>query len=200
MQPSYQKVVIPSSETSAGRSIHHEMEDSPARDTARTLKVSLVSLVSLALIILGLYSVQNQSPLMEQDIVDVDMEASPHGTSSVRDCTFDECLHASCDHTLAPFICLFHNGGPHGGCSPTEWTKETCSESCNLEACDTLEVPDDVVSCTKKACELEWCQIGQLCGSTAPYQCTEGTGRFGCSDDPLHWIMYGCECCDTTTC
>jgi hypothetical protein len=41
-------------------------------------------------------------------------------------CTFMECSK-SCDHIEAPYLCLNHNGGPHGGCSSTPWVVGTCT-------------------------------------------------------------------------
>ena len=117
-----------------------------------------------------------------------------------RACTFFECLNSGCDPIGAPFTCLFHNGGPHGGCSPTIWTPETCSESCDLSECAEWPIPDSLESCEGSKCSPEWCQQGQLCGKSVQYQCTEGPGRFGCSDDQYHWVLYGCSCCDVNSC
>ena len=33
----------------------------------------------------------------------------------VRPCSFTECFATGCDAATAPYTCLFHNGGPHGG-------------------------------------------------------------------------------------
>lgn len=32
-----------------------------------------------------------------------------------RPCTFEECFASNCNHEVAPYTCLYHNGGPHGG-------------------------------------------------------------------------------------
>jgi hypothetical protein len=34
---------------------------------------------------------------------------------TARPCTFKECFASNCNHDVAPYTCLFHNGGPHGG-------------------------------------------------------------------------------------
>jgi hypothetical protein len=34
---------------------------------------------------------------------------------TARPCTFKECFASNCNHDAAPYTCLFHNGGPHGG-------------------------------------------------------------------------------------
>ena len=34
---------------------------------------------------------------------------------TARSCTFKECFASNCNHDEAPYTCLFHNGGPHGG-------------------------------------------------------------------------------------
>jgi len=123
----------------------------------------------------------------------------------VRDCTFNECFDTSCDKKLAPFVCELWNGGPMGGCSPTPWLEGTCDDFCNLSNCDTLPIPPTTDSCKDVECSIEWCESPQLCGSDVPYQCTNGSGRFGCSDDPLQWTLRSStstcsECCDITTC
>jgi hypothetical protein len=129
------------------------------------------------------------------------LEGASHTSSSkTRACTFDECLASKCDHTLASFTCLTHNGGPHGGCADSEWTADSCTESCNLSGCDSLKIPDSVKGCNGVKCPKEWCQIGQLCGSDAPYQCTDGPGRYGCSAEAYHWVYNSCPCCDVTSC
>lgn len=123
--------------------------------------------------------------------------------SKTRDCVFQECLDASCNAATAPYLCVFHNGGPHGGCSPVPWSEETCDDSCNVSPCTTLPFPDDVSSCKNQKCSREWCEAAsmQRCGPTVPYQCTQGAGRLGCSDDPYHWVLNGCNsCCDVASC
>lgn len=131
----------------------------------------------------------------------VDMEGSAN-PKAARACTFTECLGlgASCDHKLAPYVCLRHNGGPHGGCSGIDWTPESCDESCDLGGCDKLEIPKDMASCAGLKCGTEWCKSGQLCGKDVPYQCTDGPARFGCTSDAYHWVLAKLPCCDVTTC
>jgi hypothetical protein len=33
----------------------------------------------------------------------------------VHACSFEDCYASNCDHEIAPYTCLFNNGGPHGG-------------------------------------------------------------------------------------
>merc|ERR1712150_311234 len=95
------------------------------------------------------------------------------------------------------------NGGWHGGCSPTPWLDYTCDVQCNLKVCDSYEIPTDL-SCKGIDCGAEWCGYGgKFCGSAAPYQCVDGSGRYGCSGDEHHWLVgtIACnKCCDTNTC
>ena len=126
------------------------------------------------------------------------------GSSKVTACTFDECARSMCNAEAAPYTCLFHNGGVHGGCSPIPWTDETCTTQCDVSGCDDLEIPDSVEDCNQ-ACPKEWCQIGRVCGSEAPYQCTNGASAFGCSEDAYHWTFRVSEaacssCCKASTC
>jgi hypothetical protein len=124
---------------------------------------------------------------------------------TARPCTFKECFASNCNHDVAPYTCLFHNGGPHGGCSPTPWYPTTCDDQCSLTDCDKLEIPDDVSTCENRKCTSSWCEGGQVCPKDAPFQCVDGSGRFGCSMDALHWTLrvgtnVCTDCCDTTTC
>eukprot|EP00586_Coscinodiscus_wailesii_P014076 CAMPEP_0172505376 /NCGR_PEP_ID=MMETSP1066-20121228/185961_1 /TAXON_ID=671091 /ORGANISM="Coscinodiscus wailesii, Strain CCMP2513" /LENGTH=180 /DNA_ID=CAMNT_0013281955 /DNA_START=83 /DNA_END=622 /DNA_ORIENTATION=- len=105
---------------------------------------------------------------------------------SVRSCTFSECVASHCNGNISPFTCLFHNGGPHGGCSGVPWTVETCTEQCDLSDCDDLPIPEDEPSCAVP-CTEEWCANGRNCGEDAPFQCVQGSARFGCSSDAFQW-------------
>ena len=129
---------------------------------------------------------------------------SSHSTS--RACTFDECFASSCDKELAPFTCLLHNGGPHGGCSATPWTLETCDDGCDLGGCDDLDIPDDAddcdVECTEEFCDQ---QQQRLCGPEVPFQCTSGSSTFGCSRDKYLWTLRVAKtscgsCCNVMYC
>jgi hypothetical protein len=125
-------------------------------------------------------------------------------SSGVTACTFDECARSNCNAEAAPYTCLFHNGGVHGGCSPIPWTPESCTKQCDVSGCDDLAIPDSTPDC-KHECPEEWCEMGRVCGGDAPYQCTNGASAFGCSEDPYHWTFRVSEpacssCCDGTTC
>jgi len=125
-------------------------------------------------------------------------------SEGVRACTVKECYAAGCNHALAPYICEWHNGGPHGGCSAIPWVVGTCEDQCDLSGCDSKDIPKDTPTC-KVECGEEWCAAGQLCGDSVPYQCKVGSARFGCVDDPLWWTFKSrdivcSECCDVTTC
>eukprot|EP00977_Amphora_coffeiformis_P023206 scaffold12514_cov145-Amphora_coffeaeformis.AAC.2 len=54
---------------------------------------------------------QQQQSFMSSKDNNIPMEAEAHA----RACTFDECNASNCNHEVAPYTCLFHNGGPHGG-------------------------------------------------------------------------------------
>ncbi|KAL7530433.1 hypothetical protein ACHAXR_004673 [Thalassiosira sp. AJA248-18] len=119
-------------------------------------------------------------------------------------CTFKECYASNCNHKVAPFTCLFHNGGPHGGCSPTPWVAGTCTKQCDLSHCSGMDIPKGTESCDKK-CKKEVCIGDRLCHSDAPYQCTSGSAAFGCSAEKLEWTLktspQTCSsCCDASTC
>ncbi|KAL7581709.1 hypothetical protein ACA910_022250 [Epithemia clementina (nom. ined.)] len=188
---------------------------SSAEQTTRTRRSYgriTVVLSAVALVALGLFALDaNRSPsssnvelvVNDGDITDIPILGSSLETA--RSCTFDECFEASCDFESAPFICLIHNGGPHMGCSPVTWTSDTCDDSCNLSDCDDMEIPPDTDMCEGLDCGSEWCAGGQVCPTAAPYQCQDGSARFGCSSDPFHWTLRtnGAECskcCDASLC
>jgi hypothetical protein len=124
--------------------------------------------------------------------------------SGVASCTFEECFNSNCNAEFAPYTCLLHNGGPHGGCSNIPWVEGTCEKQCDLSGCDALEIPDDTKDCDV-ACDKTWCAQGRLCGSDVQYQCTVGASAFGCSDDAYHWTLRtastACSsCCNVNLC
>merc|ERR1712008_464061 len=82
----------------------------------------------------------------------------------VRSCTFDECYASPCDAHIAPYTCLLHNGGPHGGCSSDEWTKETCDDQCNLSACGSIPIPTDMDSCENNSAILLGVRVDKFVG------------------------------------
>jgi hypothetical protein len=133
----------------------------------------------------------------------VALEGMASSTESARACTLMECFGSNCNHEVAPYTCLFHNGGPHGGCSPIEWTPFTCTEQCDLSGCDDMDIPDDAPSCDKK-CPDQWCKDAS-CGGAASFTCTSGAARYGCSGDALHWTLRTSSdtcstCCDMALC
>lgn len=180
-------------------------EESPRE--SNILRTSIVIGLATVLLFLGIAGTFGMTPLSTKPkelltTEALDMEGS---AKDVRSCTFEECYSTACDASSAPFACLFNNGGPHGGCSATPWVKGTCSDQCNLSGCDELDIPLDVKSCVGEPCPQDWCKGGQVCPDLVPFQCVEGSARFGCSDDSLHWTLRvgvnTCgKCCDTTTC
>lgn len=126
-------------------------------------------------------------------------------TDAVRACTLNECFASNCNNDVAPYVCLFHNGGPHGGCSSIEWiTPDTCTEQCNLSGCDDMEIPSDAPSCAENKCDRKWCHDGS-CSGDASFTCMEGSARFGCSADELEWTIRTANttcssCCNMALC
>lgn len=200
---SYQSITVHHGEDDKDTGVDLDISTTGSNGGSSYNKKTLVTAaVTAALLVLCLLSVRTTSssslPAKQMTLDDVPME----GAAKTRVCTFDECLKSQCNPTAAPYFCLFHNGGPHGGCSAVPWSGDSCDVSCDTSPCDDMPVPDDIPSCDGKPCTKAWCSLaaGQLCGPAAPYQCTEGGARFGCSDDADHWLLNGCNCCDATTC
>mmetsp|Transcript_5462 Transcript_5462/g.11266 ORF Transcript_5462/g.11266 Transcript_5462/m.11266 type:complete len:255 (-) Transcript_5462:459-1223(-) len=139
---------------------------------------------------------------------------------NIRMCSVEECLSSPCqDSQSAPFVCLAlkHNESIRGGCGRTPWAFEICSDQCNASGCPHLLERSDAVSESthhiraKEDCDTEcprdWCRRHLLCGDgeNAPYQCTAGLSKFGCSSDKFEWTIRSTEeecssCCKTTSC
>jgi hypothetical protein len=152
----------------------------------------------------GMHSSSNPGPSAAMS-ASLPLMGSSHGETTARPCTFDECNGSNCNHKVAPYTCLFHNGGPHGGCSETPWTEASCTDQCDLTGCSDLAIPDDAPSCDDVDCEEDWCGNGRLCGPDVPYQCTDGSSRFGCSADKFKWTFRSADtscasCCNIKTC
>lgn len=163
-------------------------------------KAGLFMLGGAALVFFAGMHSSNQTPLV---VSSLPLMGSSKGATA-RPCTFDECNGSNCNHKVAPYTCLRHNGGPHGGCSDVPWTDSTCDDQCDLSGCEDLEIPDDAESCDVD-CEKEWCDSGRLCGPDVPYQCTDGSSRFGCSADKYKWAFRSAatscaSCCNIKGC
>jgi hypothetical protein len=167
-------------------------------------KMILATLTVLALVAVATYS--SSSHAYKENVhsfPNVDLEGAARPMTTL--CTFEECIHSQCDHETAPYTCLFHNGGPHGGCSSIPWVEGTCTTQCDLSNCDSMDIPDDTASCKNLKCPKGWCLGGQVCPNEVSFQCTGGSGTFGCSSDEYHWTIGTnggtcTQCCDTTTC
>jgi hypothetical protein len=146
-------------------------------------------------------------PSSESSVSEIDTTTSPSAASAsgVRACTLSECFASNCNHEEAPYTCLFHNGGPHGGCNAIVWTPESCTEQCDLTGCDDMDIPDDTPSCADQICTDQWCQDATCTAGDAPFMCTDGSARYGCSEDKLQWTLRTADttcasCCDVSSC
>jgi hypothetical protein len=68
-----------------------------------------------------------------------------------------------------------------------------------------MVIPDSTESCEGVTCSVKWCKGDQKCGNNAPFQCVEGSSRFGCGSDKFSWTLKTSdatcsECCDVTMC
>lgn len=178
-----------------------------SRSSIMVLRVGSFILVGILLLFavgdMSLNGQRSYSYFFDKNDSIVDMEGASRSNS--RACKFEECYDTKCNAATAPHTCLFHNGGPHGGCSSTPWTPETCDDQCDLSKCEDLAIPDTVKSCKGIECGKEWCSVGQVCPKDVSFQCMDGSARFGCSTDALQWTLKTdvttCSgCCDTTTC
>jgi hypothetical protein len=172
-------------------------------------KLSLVVLGAIALACVAVLGRSTSAASQQANLLPDSVSAGStaflgSAKSTAPACTFHECYASNCNAKVAPYTCLFHNGGPHGGCSPVPWTPETCTQQCDLSNCDSLEISNEVPDCDVE-CDKDWCDMGRLCGPEVPYQCSIGSSAFGCSADKYTWTLKtastSCSsCCNINTC
>jgi len=194
---------IPESKT-----VDEEMSESPMEqvssiNTALSFRSKLMIAVSTGIAFCVVAMTATRFSTITASI-GVSLLGSPDSSSGAPACTFDECFATHCNAEVAPFTCLLHNGGPHGGCSDSPWLPETCDKQCDLSACSDLEIPASTESCDVP-CDAKWCEMNRFCGKDAPYQCTSGSSAFGCSSDKLAWTLRSASttcsaCCNSNTC
>ena len=133
--------------------------------------------------------------------------SAPTVLGSCRSCSFLECKRTLCDVKLDPYICV--KGAAMDGCAPNEaaWVESsTCTECCDAAKCAStlpVEGKDNIAMCGP--CSDEECiTYGYACGYLSSYVCTDGSARYGCSDDKYHWptALNGIcnKCCDIRKC
>jgi hypothetical protein len=205
--PIYESIIDTAESTETGTTVNMTPETRDTRPSWLSFrtKAGLAMLGGACLVFFaGMHSSSNNEAPSAAMSSNLPLMGSSHG-ETVRSCTFDECNGSNCNHDVAPYTCLFHNGGPHGGCSETPWTEASCTDQCDLTGCADLAIPDDAPSCDDVDCEEDWCSNGRLCGPDVPYQCTDGASRFGCSADKFKWTFRSAatscaSCCNIKTC
>jgi hypothetical protein len=63
----------------------------------------------------GVSNMTTRSAVPEPGMTGFGANVPLEGAGHTRDCLFDECYATACNAEFAPYTCLFHNGGPHGG-------------------------------------------------------------------------------------
>lgn len=180
-------------------------DEAQAHDHLSFLKKNALVLMALACFAAFVTGSGHWQPLANKTKAEL---RAPILTSSQgpRDCTLTECYAAGCDPASAPYVCLIHNGGPHGGCSAIPWVVGTCEVQCNLGICASLSIPADAPSCKNVYCGQEWCGADAVkCGYSAPYLCKDGSAYGGCTEDEYGWSLKAgdnicSDCCDVTAC
>jgi len=180
--------------------------ESEQRQSKMSLRVILIGGGVLSMVLVIAIAVYSSTGSAAAATVALESNANSNyvsSSSSVPSCTFEECYGSNCNQEVAPFTCLFNNGGPHGGCSPTPWLEGTCTTSCDLTNCGLLDIPEDTKSCDQP-CDQTFCTnyADRLCGDDVPYQCTSGSAKFGCSNGKLEWTLRTSSdtcssCCNT---
>ena len=138
-------------------------------------------------------------------VLPADILASEGSMLSTRPCSFEQCEIGGCNIETSPYLCVDKNG-PYTGCSTKPWDSEKtlCKESCDMTLCADTKPTANMESCNEAKCSNTWCKQYQICGSTVPFQCVDGSARFGCSADPYGWVLANdaiCQsCCDIRTC
>lgn len=170
--------------------------------------------VAFLLLALGLLAltlrVWNGSDSGEQQRAHADVDASAGATSACGSCASDVCELQACP--ASDYLCT--SGSAKWGCSSdaTLWpsSPELCDACCDTSACaDDTAVSEavetsaaasvessDCAACSEAQCALE------ACPADAPYMCTEGSSKLGCSSDATLWSTSDLcsSCCDISRC
>ncbi len=176
----------------------HEEEPSSvlsANLTPKRKKSVILLAVTIGIAFLISYSYTSFTHRESEVIV---RESPLMGEDKIPDCTVQECFSSGCPES-APYKCHSNNG-----CSGSPWEPGSCLDQCTLEHC-TYKIPPDSKSCEGAVCSAQHCQGYQKCGSSAPFQCLNGSANNGCSGDEFGWTVRSgdnicSECCDTRTC
>ena len=92
-------------------------ESEQRRHSKMSLRVILIGGGVLSMVLVIAIAVYTSTGSSATTAATVALESNY--VSSVPSCTFEECYGSNCNHEVAPFTCLFNNGGPHGGLAPS---------------------------------------------------------------------------------
>lgn len=72
-----------------------------------------VTITAIALLVFGAAILAFGGSSNRENQLDIPLEGLAN--SGARACKFEECYSSTCDKEVAPFTCLFNNGGPQKG-------------------------------------------------------------------------------------
>jgi hypothetical protein len=191
---------IETNEVSTGRvPFEHQQPEVDMRISIRRNVMLVIGMV----VTIGLVAVSITSGATSDGTAAILFMGNNNG-EKIRDCTFHECITSTCQFLTASYTCLEYQGNVNGGCSVIPWyVPGDCDEQCNLANCDSLPVPKDEHGCEYSECDDDAC--AKKCPDNTPYQCTEGSSTYGCTNDKFMWTYKSAhsvcsKCCDVTTC
>ena len=190
-----------SAESSLHQFIKHRMEWSQSESTqswSRLLTFRNICLLVVASVILSFSVMKMRSPGSS-----IFLRAS----NTCRSCTFTECQRKLCP-LVAPQVCV--KGAARDGCgsTPAAWIgNSVCDECCDSSKCaaTTPSGDDDTLTLCAKCTFSQCLEFKDKCySSSAPYVCTDGGAKYGCTKEKYHWpsALNGIcnSCCDISTC
>jgi hypothetical protein len=87
--------------------------------TTTSYRTPLIIVAALVFVVVGVSQMSSASAVPEPAAFSANIPLE--GAGHARDCLFDECYATKCNAAFAPYTCLFHNGGPHGGWYVVLW-------------------------------------------------------------------------------
>jgi hypothetical protein len=78
-------------------------------------RTPLIVGAALLFVVVGVSTMSSRSAVPEPGMTAFSANVPLEGEGHTRACLFDECYATKCNGAVAPYTCLFHNGGPHGG-------------------------------------------------------------------------------------
>ena len=82
--------------------------------SSNSYRTPLMMVAAVVLVVVGVSHMSSSASSVVPEPV-FSASVPLEGAGYTRACIFDECYNTKCNAAVAPYTCLLHNGGPHGG-------------------------------------------------------------------------------------